>query len=131
MGYRSDVAIAIPQTTFIELKKICEDWDQKHQPEWGCKDLLACADEVREFVYSGENWVLITWNCIKWFSYMDLGSEMAMENTKTPIDVVEYFVKNLPEYQFIRIGESSEDTEVHFSGDEQLFFVKRTIELAI
>ena len=122
MGYRSDVAIAIPQSMFIELKKICEDWDQKHQPEWGCKDLLACADEVREFVYSGENWVLVTWNCIKWYSYM---------NTETPIDVVENFVKNLPEYQFVRIGEAEEDTEEDYSGDEQFLYSTRTIELAI
>ena len=122
MGYRSDVAIVMKAKDFHsmlgEAKRSSIEWlngwlmgayrnqNAKNKP-WHKVDP------------NSDEWIALYWEWVKWYeSYEE-------------IDFVENFLHKINQYDFVRIGEDYEDTEVIYKSQNYLIGVERKITIDI
>lgn len=120
MGYRSDVAIAMKKADFNAMSDKAEKLSA---------DILEFLDvglyyggNFERDIEEDDEWVILRWHGVKWYRN---------EPKHFPhIQFIEDYLKDIPEHDFIRIGESSDDVEEYYGNGEGRIYINRTIELS-
>lgn len=120
MGYRSDVAIAMKKADFNAMSDKAEKLSA---------DILEFLDvglyyggNFERDIEEDDEWVILRWHGVKWYRN---------EPKYFPhIQFIEDYLKDIPEHDFIRIGESSDDVEEYYGNGEGRIYINRTIELS-
>ena len=114
MGYRSDVALGLRKVDFEELMKrveLIEKQDVKKEV------IELIKDGKKNIKQSYTDFVVLYWESIKWY-----------ENMFPEIKFIMNFIEDLEEYDYVRIGEDTDDiTEELYSG-HYLCTVSRSID---
>ena len=120
MGYRSDVAIVMKEKDFLtmleEVKqaeiKWLNDWilSAYNHPEVKNKPFCELNPQADDY-----QWVALYWEWVKW--YEDYQEVAFIEN----------FLQKINQYDFVRIGEDDDDTEIIYKSQNYLIGVERRI----
>lgn len=115
MGYRSEVAVAIPKKVYEENKIIAENFQKEHPDSYKYELLLNPSKIINK---EDSYFTVLYWDYLKWYN--------EFEDVKTITDIIE----NLDEsehYAFLRLGEDAGDIEEIYHegtkdiGDESVY----------
>ena len=114
MGYRSDVALGLRKVDFEEMMKkveLIEKQDVK-------KEVLSLIEEGKKNVkQSYDSFVILYWESIKWY-----------ESLYPEIKFIMNFIEDLEEYDYVRIGEDTDDITEELHTGWLLCSVSRSID---
>ena len=113
MGYRSDISIAMRKKDLDQMITKAK----KHQDNSilynFIKEGISSAPECPE-----EGYVFLFWNWVKWYDEYE------------EVIFIEKFLRNIPDrhYDFVRIGEDTNDNEEYYGTDRYLVeLVRKTV----
>lgn len=114
MGYYSEVGIAMKKADYEKLKrKINTLPKERNSLKEAVKHLLTNADCIDPYInlkeYAGK-FVAMHWETVKWYMYDDMPE----------IDFLMEYIRTLPDYSYMRIGEETGDIEEEHEGDYNL-----------
>ena len=127
MGYYSAVGISIKEKDYQKLTKNiekCLDFEGDTTNQETIKDvkrLMACCDANYKFIPDDDTkevYHYFGWDYIKWY-----------ENHFAEVDYIMDFIHSLEDYNFIRLGEDTDDIHEEINSDLYTICVERSIEV--
>lgn len=113
MGYYSEVGIALKKDDFNDLLKAAETVNDIHIRQ-------QTLDFIRSnILHELEEAVILKWDSVKWYSCFP------------EVKLIEKFLDDVEEYEFIRIGESYTDVETRWSDELGYLDIRRDIVVFI
>ena len=112
LGYCSEVALAMTVADYKAM--ISEAMSNNRNGEQICEFIKA------GFRKQQDNFIWLYWDWVEW--YTD-----DMENYPSPI-FIDNFLETIDDYDFIRIGEDMDDTEIRLYSGHYLLQIERTIK---
>lgn len=114
MGYYSEVGIAMKKADYEGLKrKINALPKERNSLKEYVKQLLTDADCIDPYTnlkeYAGKV-VALHWKSVKWY----------MDDDMPEVDFLMEYIRTLPDYSYMRIGEETGDIEEEREGDYNL-----------
>lgn len=113
MAYLSTIAIAMKKTDYERMYQrawsLCSDEDDNIYTAFLNEGRENCAN--RKCV--NDKYLFLCWDWIKWYS---------LEG-----EFVQDFLEEIEEYDFIRIGEETEDIITHFGTEDMLLDIDRSV----
>lgn len=115
MGYRSEVAVAIPKKVYEENRIIAEGFQKEHPDSYKYELLLNPSKIINK---EDSYFTVLYWDYLKWYR--------EFEDVKTITDIIENLDESEP-YAFLRLGEEAGDIEEIYHegtkdiGDESVY----------
>ena len=122
MGYRSDVAIVMKEKDFHTMLEEVKQTEIEWLNGWilsGYNHPKSKNKPFSELNPQSDDWVVLYWEWVKWY---DDYQEVAF---------IENFLQKINQYDFIRIGEDDDDTEIIYKSQNYLMGVERRITFDI
>lgn len=119
MGYRSDVAFALPKEEAVKLYKLFEEQSLYNLLDHN-EALDSLSIDKTEIEFCGTTWCIFYWEYLKWYrSYPEVNI------------IVNYMEQDNSQYCFARLGEELDDITFEHNNDEDenIFRMLRSIEL--